>query len=87
MLRKTSLLILALLIQQLAVAQDTLLYENFNGITNAFTLNTSDVGSTGSGYNSWIVNNAYSGGSGSIICLGFPFTFTIPNTPKELRVN
>ena len=64
---------------------DTLLYERFETGGSSFTLNTADQGgvSAAAGYNQWIVNDAYSGGSGSLVCLGFPFSFTIANTPTQ----
>jgi len=64
---------------------DTLLYERFETGGTSFTLNSSDEGGVSSavGYNQWIVNNAYNGGSGQLVCLGFPFNFTIPNTPAQ----
>ncbi len=68
---------------EFASAQDTLFTENFDSAATAFTLNTTDINSEPAGYNNWIVNNAYSGGTGSIACLGFPFTFTIPATPSQ----
>jgi hypothetical protein len=46
-------------------------------------LNTTDVASTASGDNTWVINNVYTGGSGSITCLGFPFAFTVPNTAAQ----
>lgn len=59
--------------------------ENFNGGSHTFTLNTSDVSSTagGGGTNQWLVNGSYTGGAGTIVCLGFPFTFSVPNTPSQ----
>lgn len=67
-------------------AQTVLFSENFETGNSTFTLNTTDVNSTSAGYNSWTVNNAYSGGSGSVTCLGFPFTFNIPSTPSQPTV-
>jgi hypothetical protein len=63
-------------------AQTTLYSENFNGGTHTFTLNTADVSSGGTN-NTWLVNNSYTGGSGSLVCMGFPFSFTIGNTPNQ----
>lgn len=65
--------------------QDTLFYENFETGGNLVTLNTSDLGaaSGSSGLNEWIINNAYTGGTGSLICLGFPFTYTVANTAAQ----
>ncbi|MBL7928218.1 MAG: PKD domain-containing protein [Bacteroidia bacterium] len=80
---KKNLLLSLMLISTLVNGQTVLFSENFETGNSTFTLNTTDVNSTSSGYNSWTVNNAYSGGSGSVTCLGFPFTFTIPNTPSQ----
>ncbi len=63
--------------------QDTLFIENFDSASVSFTLNTTDINSEPAGYNYWVNNNAYTGGSGSIVCLGFPFTFTIPTTASQ----
>lgn len=64
---------------------DTLLYERFETGGTTFTLNTATLGgqSAAVGYNQWIVNNAYAGGSGQITCLGFPFTFNVATTPAQ----
>lgn len=67
-------------------AQDTLFFEDFqNPGSTGFTLNTADLSSASgtSGVNQWIINNAYTGGSGSLVCLGFPFTYTINNTAAQ----
>ena len=64
-------------------AQTTLFSEDFNGNTNQFTMNTADMGSSTAGYNDWIVNNSYTGGTGTIMCLSFPFTFTVNNTAQQ----
>ena len=79
----SSLMIIVLF--NLANAQTTLFSENFESGNQGFTLNTADLSSnTGNGgSNYWVVNNAYSGGSGSLICLGFPFSFTVNNTASQ----
>ncbi|HEX5000935.1 MAG TPA: PKD domain-containing protein [Bacteroidia bacterium] len=64
-------------------AQDTLFYTGFSAVPSGFSLNTSDVGSTTSGANFWVENNSYPGGNGTITCLGFPFSFTVPSTPAQ----
>ncbi len=64
--------------------QTVLFSEDFESVSPAFTLNTTDVNSTASSPdNTWLINNAYSGGSGSVICIGFPFPFTVPNTAPQ----
>lgn len=85
-MKQLSTLFLLLLSFSSLSAQTTLFSEDFNsGTPGGFTLNTSDVSSMASpaSYNFWLVNNAYTGGSGSLMCLGFPFTYTIANTPAQ----
>lgn len=62
-------------------SQTTLYQEDFE-TTNSFTLNSSDLGASTT-YNTWLVNNSFSGGSGTLVCMGFPFTFTVNNTPSQ----
>lgn len=66
-----------------AHAQDVLFAETFEGVQHGFTLNTTDVNSVASGDNTWLVNNAYNGGSSTLTCMGFPFSFNVPNTPAQ----
>lgn len=81
-MRRTVLLSLVAL-PMLAPAQTVLFSETFDG-TPAFQLNTADVGgATASADNTWLINNVYAGGSGTVVCLGFPFGFTIPTTPAQ----
>lgn len=63
-------------------AQTVLFEEGFDG-TSAFTLNTTDVSSTATGANTWLINDVYVGGSGEIECFGFPFGFTVPTTAGQ----
>ncbi|HNU57889.1 MAG TPA: hypothetical protein PKN30_14965, partial [Flavobacteriales bacterium] len=63
-------------------AQTLLFEEGFDG-TSAFTLNTTDVSSTATGANTWLINDVYVGGSGEIECFGFPFGFTVPTTAGQ----
>lgn len=77
----TLLLILSLLSAQ---SQTVLFFEDFESQTPAFTLNTTDVNSVAnSPDNTWLVNNVYAGGSGTVTCLGFPFPFTVPPTAAQ----
>lgn len=62
-------------------AQTTIYQENFE-TGNSFTMNSSDLGGS-STYNTWLKNNTYAGGSGTFVCLGFPFAFTVNNTPSQ----
>lgn len=66
-----------------AIAQQVLFTEDFEGAQPAFTMNTTDVGSTAGGDNFWLVNSAYTGGTGTLDCMGFPFSFSIPNTAPQ----
>ncbi|MDG1331291.1 MAG: T9SS type A sorting domain-containing protein [Crocinitomicaceae bacterium] len=65
----------------LLFAQTTIYSENFE-TGNSFTLDATDLGAAYVN-NTWLVNNSYAGGSGTLICLGFPFTFTVNNTPSQ----
>lgn len=65
-----------------SAAQSTLFTEDFESAP-AFTLNTTDAGSSISTWNTWVVNNSYTGGNGDVICLGFPFPYTIVNTAGQ----
>jgi PKD repeat protein len=72
-----------LMITTVFAQNDTLYSEDFESGGGSFTLNTTDVASTVAGTNHWVLNNAYTGGSGSLICLGFPFSFTVNSTPAQ----
>ena len=78
---KRLLLIGCTLFTTIAFSQTTIYQENFE-TGNSFTINTTDLGGA-STYNTWLMNNTYSGGSGTFICLGFPFSFTVTNTPSQ----
>ncbi len=62
-------------------SQTTIYQETFE-TGNTFTMNTSDLGAANT-YNTWLMNNTYSGGAGTLICLGFPLSFTVVNTPTQ----
>lgn len=64
-----------------ANSQTTIYQETFE-TGNSFTMNSTDMGGSTT-YNTWLMNNAYSGGSGTFVCLGFPFSFTVVNTPSQ----
>ncbi|MBK8614508.1 MAG: hypothetical protein IPN85_13735 [Flavobacteriales bacterium] len=64
-------------------AQTTLFQTGFDAPPFAFDVNTSDVGSSASGANTWLINDVYAGGNGDVICSGFPLNFTIPSTPGQ----
>lgn len=66
-------------------SQTSLFFENFDGVSPAVTLNTSDESSASgtAGTNYWVINNNYTGGSGTLVCLGFPFSFTVATTASQ----
>lgn len=69
-----------------AFSQVTLFSENFEagaGVTS-FTLNTTDVSSVtdATGYNKWIINNAYAGGAGTLFCF-VNINYAIANTAAQ----
>jgi len=66
----------------LAGNAQTLFTEDFEG-TPAFTLNTSDANSVAGVSNSWVVNDVYAGGTGTVDCSGFVLDFTIPGTAGQ----
>jgi PKD repeat protein len=79
------LLILLAGFEGFAQTADTLYHEDFETGGTSFTLNTADMsGSAGTtGYNEWVINDAYDGGTGQLVCLGIPTTFTVPNTQSQ----
>ncbi|MCB9165500.1 MAG: hypothetical protein H6592_13890 [Flavobacteriales bacterium] len=79
---KRLLPLLPLFLPAVLSAQTVLFEEGFEG-TPAFTLNTTDVSSAAGGANTWLINDAYTGGSGEIECFGLPFGFTVPNTAGQ----
>ena len=78
---KKTLLLLIISLSINGFAQTILFSETFE-TSNSFTLNSTDLGG-GSTFNSWVINNSYTGGSGTLTCLGFPFSFTVSNTPAQ----
>lgn len=79
---KTTLLITSLLFTTVFLFGQTVIYsEDFNGTSHSFTLNSSDVSSTTTGYNQWIVNNSYNGGSFNEPCFGI--STNVANTPNQ----
>ena len=88
-MRISSLLISAALgLSSPAQAQAVeLFHESFSdgAATTTFALNSGDLGGTvgTGGDNHWVINNSYAGGSGTLVCLGFPFSFTVSGTPAQ----
>ncbi|MBK8497987.1 MAG: hypothetical protein IPL52_04015 [Flavobacteriales bacterium] len=67
----------------LAISAQTVLFNEDFESAPAFTLNTTDAASTISAWNTWVINSSYTGGDGDVVCLGFPFGYTIVNTPAQ----
>lgn len=67
----------------LLAAQQVIFSEDFEGASSAFVLNTTDVGSTVNNDNTWLINNSYAGGTGSVVCLGFPLPFNVATTAGQ----
>jgi len=83
-MKKTLLLFGAIsLLSNASVAQTTILLEDFEGGTIDFTLNSTTMGSTNTGFNEWVVNDVYAGGSGTITC-GISFPYTVAVTAPQL---
>jgi hypothetical protein len=83
-MKKTLLLYGALaLLSNASIGQTTIFLEDFEGGTNDFTLNSTMMSSTNSGYNEWVVNDIYTGGSGSITCFTTTVPYTIPVTAPQ----
>ncbi|XOV66225.1 MAG: T9SS type A sorting domain-containing protein [Fluviicola sp.] len=84
-MKKITILLAGLLLSTSSFAQTVLYSEDFESGGGSVTLNTSDVSSTAgtSGTNYWLINNSYTGGTGTLICFGSPFNFTVTNTPTQ----
>ncbi|WP_294671164.1 T9SS type A sorting domain-containing protein [uncultured Fluviicola sp.] len=65
-----------------AHAQTTLFQDNFESGAGNWTLNSADMSGVYTA-NHWVVNNSYTGGTGSFVCFGFPFSFTVGVTPAQ----
>lgn len=77
------LLSAAVLAVTFAQGQSSLFLENFESGGGTFNLNTSTLGGQVglNGDNAWVINNAYTGGSGTSSCFGFGFS--LGNTPDQ----
>ncbi|MFY8077043.1 MAG: PKD domain-containing protein [Flavobacteriales bacterium] len=65
----------------LTFSQTVLYSENFNSGFGSFFVNTPDVNSAMGGYNQWLVNSVYAGGTFVESCVGFGVS--IPNTSNQ----
>lgn len=75
------LLILFSFLSSLGFSQTVIYSENFNSGFGSFFVNTPDVNSTVGGYNQWVVNSVYAGGTFVESCVGFDVS--IPNTSNQ----
>lgn len=86
-MRQCIRVVLVWLLVATPVFAEELFFENFaaGAATTSFELNTADVGGVAgtAGPNYWLINDSYAGGSGSLICLGFPFTFMVAGTEAQ----
>lgn len=78
---KKTLLLLTLSVGISGFSQTTVYTEDFE-TGNSFTMNTSDLGAANTN-NTWLMNNTYAGGSGTLMCLGIPLNFTVAATPSQ----
>lgn len=72
-----------LVLPQMLAAQQVLFSEDFEGASPAFVLNTTDVSSTVNTDNTWLINNVYNGGNGSVFCLIANFPFNVASTAGQ----
>lgn len=75
--------LIALVFITLAAQGQTILFETGFDDPGSFALNTTDVGSSTGGANTWLINSVYTGGDGLADCLGFELPFTIPSTAAQ----
>lgn len=78
---KIFFLILLSSFSSVVISQTVLYSENFNTGFGSFFVNTPDVNSTVGGYNQWVVNSVYAGGTFVESCVGFDVA--IPNTSNQ----
>ena len=81
MTMKNLLLIISISVSLNCISQTVLFSENFNSGLGSFQINTSDVNSAVGGYNQWLVNSTYAGGTFTESCVGFDVT--IPPTSSQ----
>ena len=71
-----------LLITPACLGQTTLFQADLNDPA-VFTLNTSDAGSSAAGANTWVINDVYTGGGGSVDCSGVELPYSVPATTAQ----
>lgn len=68
----------------ISAAQTEIYYEDFESGGSSIDLNTTDEGSiTNSASNTWLINDVHTGGNGDLSCIGYNFSFTIPNMQDQ----
>ncbi len=72
-----------LVLPQLLAAQQVLYSEDFEGTSSSFALNTTDVSSSVNTDNTWLINNAYNGGNGSVFCIFADIPFNVASTAGQ----
>lgn len=82
-MRNSTTFFLSLLFSFPAFAQTILFTERFDNGVMTFDLNATDVSSTANGYNKFVINDNYTGGSGTTTCLGFSVAFNVPSTASQ----
>jgi hypothetical protein len=65
-----------------AHSQTTIFQDNFETGAGNWTLNSSDLSGAATS-NHWVINNSYTGGTGSVVCFGLPISFAIVATPAQ----
>ena len=78
---KKTLLLISLSVGLFGFSQTTIYSEDFES-GNSFTMNSADLGAAYTN-NTWLMNNTYTGGSGTLVCMGFPLSFTVGNTTAQ----
>ena len=81
MTMKNLLLIISISVSLNCFSQTVLYSENFNSGFGSFFVNTPDMSSAVGGYNQWLVNSVYAGGTFVESCVGFDVS--IPNTSNQ----
>lgn len=72
-----------LVLPQLLAAQQVLYSEDFEGTSSSFVLNTTDASSVVNTDNTWLINNVYNGGDGTVFCLFIDIPFTVAATAGQ----
>lgn len=79
------LLFTVVMISTLSHSQTIIYSQDFESGGAGITMNTTDLAGTAAGYNPWVLNNIYAGGSGNFFCVPFSLTlpFSVPAAPTQ----